>query len=51
MDAILGFMSDLILFTAGLLVCFLWLVIICVILIETWDAIFESDEDEEDGDA
>lgn len=34
---ILAFFSDLILFTAGIVVCLLWLALIAVILIETWD--------------
>lgn len=36
---ILAFFSDLILFTAGILVCLLWLAIIGAIAIESWDAI------------
>lgn len=37
MDAILGFFSDLILFTAGLGVVLLWLVILVVIVDEAID--------------
>lgn len=36
---ILAFFSDLILFTAGILVCLLWAGVIIFISIESWDAL------------
>lgn len=41
METLLRFFSDLILFTAGLMVATLWIVVIVVILIETYDAFKE----------
>lgn len=40
METILGFFSDLILFTAGLAVLILWLVIFMAVAIEIHDLIF-----------
>lgn len=48
---LLGFFSDLILFTAGVLVIIFWIAIIAVIVIETWDAVTgynKKIEEEED---
>ena len=43
MEAVLAFFSDLILFTAGLVVIALWLIAIAVIAIEVWDLITGND--------
>lgn len=50
---ILAFFSDLILFTAGIVVCLLWIAIIVVVAIEAWDLVtgynkkhVEEDEEE-----
>lgn len=47
-EALLDFFSDLILFSAGLVVVVFWIVIIMVVAIETWDAIFEKDQPKEE---
>ena len=52
MEQLLSFLSDLILFTFGLVVVVLWIVVFAVIAIEVWDHLFENepepiDEDEE----
>lgn len=39
METILGFFSDLILFTAGLAVATMWLIFLIIVLIEIWDLI------------
>lgn len=49
LDRLLSFFSDLILFTAGLAVIVFWLVLIVLIGIEIWDAIFEKDGSEPEG--
>lgn len=49
MDKILGFFSDLILFTAGLAVLVLWILLFIAIGIEVWDA-FHSEVNEDDDD-
>jgi len=46
-DAILSFMSDMILFTAGIGVVLLWLAIFMAIAIEVHDLIFGEPEKEE----
>lgn len=43
MDAILGFFSNLILFTAGLIVAILWLIAIMLIAVEVFDTITGND--------
>lgn len=43
MDAVLAFFSDLILFTAGLVVATLWVVIIIVAIDELIDLIFDRE--------
>jgi len=52
MDGLLKFFSDLILFTAGLGVSVIWLVILLAIAIEIYDTVTgkdkKTDEDEED---
>lgn len=48
MDAILAFFSDLILFTAGVAVCLLWIAIIIAVGIEIWDAFHEQPQQEEE---
>ena len=48
MDTVLSFFSDLILFTAGLLVITFWIVIFAAIGIEIHDAIKERPSEEED---
>lgn len=48
MDAILAFFSNLILFTAGVVVCLLWIVIIAAIVVEIWDAFHEQPQQEEE---
>jgi hypothetical protein len=52
---ILAFFSDLILITAGIMVCLLWLGLLGIIAIESWDFFTgwskrhpEVDDDEED---
>lgn len=50
---ILAFFSDLILFTAGIVVCLLWLALLGIIAIESWDFFTgwnkkHPEEDEED---
>lgn len=50
---ILAFFSDLILFTAGIVVLLLWIAVLGIIAIETWDFATgynkkHQDEDEED---
>lgn len=47
MEAILAFFSDLILFTAGLVVALFWVIIFMVIAVEVYDLIFNRDQDEE----
>lgn len=42
------FFSNLILFTAGLAVLLLWVVILSAGLIELWDYVFEKDKPEEE---
>lgn len=44
MDALLKFFSDIILFTAGLGVSILWLVILIAIAIEIYDTVTGKDE-------
>lgn len=51
MDAVLGFFSDLILFTAGLGVVLLWLIIFVVIADEVIDLFVESRNKKEEADA
>lgn len=48
MDKILSFFSDLILFTAGLVVVIFWIAIFIAIGIEIWDSFHATNEDEED---
>jgi hypothetical protein len=48
MEAILSFFSNLILFTAGLVVIALWLVVIAVVAIELWDLITGNDGTKEE---
>jgi hypothetical protein len=54
LEHILAFFSDLILATAGIVVCLLWLALIAIIFIETWDFItgydkkHQEDDEEED---
>lgn len=50
MESILGFFSDLILFTAGLAVAILWIVLFIVIVIETHDLIKGTSPSPEDED-
>ena len=47
MERILPFFSDLILFTAGLLVLLFWLVIIVLVVIEIHDIIVSRGKEEE----
>lgn len=39
METILAFLSDLILLTAGIVVCILWLIVFMVISVEIYDLI------------
>lgn len=53
METLLAFFSDLILITAGIFVCLLWVALIGVIAIESWDFFTgynkrHQKEDEED---
>lgn len=48
MELAMSFFSDLILFTAGLVVVLLWITIFIVIGIEIYDGFKESDKDEEE---
>ena len=52
MSTVLEFFANLILFTAGMFVLALWILLIFVGCVELWDAIFEDDKsdqpDEED---
>lgn len=48
MEQVLSFMSDLILFTFGLIVATFWVIIFGVIAIEIWDLIFEKEADDEE---
>lgn len=50
MDTILAFFSDLILFTAGLVVIILWFALIGAVVIEIWDAFHTTNttDNEED---
>lgn len=50
MEQLLSFLSNLILFTAGLVVVVLWLVVFMVIAIEVHDAIFGEPEKKEEED-
>jgi hypothetical protein len=48
---ILAFFSDLILFTAGIVVCLLWLALIGAVAIEAWDLVTgynKRNQDEEE---
>lgn len=47
---ILGFFSDLILFTAGLAVAIFWLVILVAVAIEVYDLITGKDDDDDEAD-
>jgi hypothetical protein len=52
LEAVLGFMADLILFTAGLAVITFWLAIFMAIAIEVHDLIFgEGEKEKEESDA
>jgi hypothetical protein len=42
MEALLNFFSDLILFTAGLFVLFLWIGLMVILAIEIYDSFHES---------
>jgi hypothetical protein len=55
LNHILAFFSDLILITAGIVVCLLWLALLGIITIESWDFFTgwnkknpEANEEEED---
>lgn len=53
METLLAFFSDLILITAGIFVCLLWVALIGVLAIESWDFFTgynkrHQEEDEED---
>jgi hypothetical protein len=48
MDQVLAFLSDLIIFTFGLVVLIFWIVLFAIIAIEVWDLIFEKDKEETD---
>lgn len=50
MDNVLGFFSDLILITAGIIVCLMWLALIGIITIESWDFFtgYDKKKDEEE---
>lgn len=45
MDTLLQFFSDLILFTAGLAVVVLWLIVLVAIAIEVYDQFTEKEDD------
>lgn len=51
MEQLLEFFSNLLLFTGGLVVAVLWIVLIMIISIEVWDMIFEKDQPEEEEEA
>jgi hypothetical protein len=50
LDTILGFFSDLILFSAGLVVALLWITLFILIGIEIWDAFHATDTTDEEED-
>lgn len=50
MDAILGFFSDLILFTAGLFVLTFWILLIVIVIDEVLDLVIASRNKSEEDD-
>lgn len=48
MDAVLAFFSDLILFSAGIVVCVLWIALFCAIVIEFSDNTRERKQKEKE---
>jgi hypothetical protein len=48
MDGLLSFFEDLLVFTGGLFVSLIWLVIFGAIAIEAWDAISSKFNDKEE---
>lgn len=45
MDHVLAFLSDLMIFTGGILVVLLWLVVIVLVSVEVYDRLFPKKEE------